>query len=52
LLALLAPAAAVNLLHGQNGFLTAALMIGGIGLARWRPVTRQVAFCTGIDRLV
>ena len=39
LLALLAPATAVNLFYGQNGFLTAALMIGGIGLAPSRPVT-------------
>ena len=31
--ALLAPATAVNLLYGQNGFLTAALMVGGIRLA-------------------
>ncbi len=37
LVALLAPATVVNLLYGQNGFLTAALLIGGIGLARSRP---------------
>jgi hypothetical protein len=33
LLALLAPATAINISYGQNGFLTAALMIGGIRLA-------------------
>jgi hypothetical protein len=38
LLALLAPAAAVNLFYGQNGFLTAALLVGGIRLAPSRPV--------------
>jgi alpha-1,2-mannosyltransferase len=38
LLALLAPAAAVNLFYGQNGFLTAALLMGGIRLAPSRPV--------------
>jgi hypothetical protein len=38
LLALLAPATAVNLLYGQNGFLTAALLVGGIRLAPTWPV--------------
>jgi alpha-1,2-mannosyltransferase len=38
LLALLAPATAMNLLYGQNGFLTAALLVGGIRLAPSRPV--------------
>jgi Glycosyltransferase family 87 len=38
LVALLAPAIVVNLLYGQNGFLTAALVVGGIGLAPSRPV--------------
>lgn len=33
LVALLAPASAINLLYGQNGFLTAALLVGGIRLA-------------------
>lgn len=37
-LALLAPASAVNLLYGQNGFLTAALLIGGVRLAPTWPV--------------
>jgi hypothetical protein len=37
--ALLAPAAAVNLAFGQNGFLTAALLIGGVRLAPSWPVT-------------
>ena len=36
--ALLAPAIAVNLVYGQNGFLTAALMVGGIRLAPSWPV--------------
>jgi hypothetical protein len=38
LLALLVPATMVNLLYGQNGFLTAALLVGGIRLAPARPV--------------
>jgi hypothetical protein len=38
LLALLAPATAINLLYGQNGFLTVALLVGGIRLAPSRPV--------------
>lgn len=37
-LAILAPAAGINLVFGQNGFLTAALMIGGAGLLRSRPI--------------
>lgn len=37
-LAVLAPATGINLSFGQNGFLTAALMIGGAGLLRTRPV--------------
>jgi alpha-1,2-mannosyltransferase len=39
LLALLAPVTTTNLVYGQNGFLTAALLIGGIRLAPWRPIT-------------
>lgn len=35
--ALLSPASAINLVFGQNGFLTAALLIGGIRLAPSRP---------------
>jgi alpha-1,2-mannosyltransferase len=38
LLALLAPVTAINLLYGQNGFLTAALLVGGIRLAPSWPV--------------
>jgi hypothetical protein len=38
LLALLAPVTAINLLYGQNGFLTAALLVGGTRLAPSRPV--------------
>ncbi|HLY58120.1 MAG TPA: glycosyltransferase family 87 protein [Stellaceae bacterium] len=37
-LALLAPATAVNLLYGQNGFLTAALLVGGMRAAPSRPI--------------
>jgi alpha-1,2-mannosyltransferase len=33
----LAPAAAVNIVIGQNGFFTAALLIGGLGLLDRRP---------------
>ncbi len=36
--ALLSPAAAVNVIDGQNAFLVAALMVGGIGLMSERPV--------------
>ena len=36
--ALLAPATAVCLLYGQNGLLTAALMVGGVRLAPSRPL--------------
>lgn len=35
---LLAPVTAINLLYGQNGFLTAALLVGGTRLAPSRPV--------------
>jgi hypothetical protein len=38
MLAILAPAAGINLVFGQNGFLTAALLLGGAGLLRSRPV--------------
>ncbi|HET7880774.1 MAG TPA: glycosyltransferase family 87 protein, partial [Acetobacteraceae bacterium] len=38
LFALLAPTTAINFLFGQNGFLTAALLIGGTRLAPSRPV--------------
>jgi hypothetical protein len=40
--ALLAPAIAINLLYGQNGFLTAALLVGGVRLAPSRPVAGGV----------
>jgi Glycosyltransferase family 87 len=43
LLALLAPATAVNLFYGQNGFLTAALLVGGIRLAPSRPMLGGIA---------
>jgi hypothetical protein len=42
LVALLAPATAVNLAFGQNGFLTAALLIGGIRLAPSWPVASGI----------
>jgi hypothetical protein len=42
LFALLAPATAVNLAFGQNGFLTAALLIGGIRLAPSWPVASGI----------
>jgi len=35
---LLSPAAALNVLQGQNGFLTAALLVGGWRALRWSPV--------------
>ena len=38
LLAILAPAAGINVVFGQNGFLTAALLVGGAGLLRSRPI--------------
>lgn len=38
MLAILAPAAGINFLFGQNGFLTAALLVGGAGLLRSRPI--------------
>jgi hypothetical protein len=40
--ALLAPATAVNLMQGQNGFLTAALLVGGIRLAPSWPIAGGV----------
>ena len=40
--ALLAPASLINLLYGQNGFLTAALLVGGIRLAPSRPLSGGV----------
>jgi hypothetical protein len=40
--ALLAPATAMNLVYGQNGFLTAALLVGGIRLAPSWPVAAGV----------
>jgi hypothetical protein len=38
LIAIFAPATMANLLSGQNGFLSAALLVGGIRLAPSRPV--------------
>jgi hypothetical protein len=38
LIVIFAPATLANLLAGQNGFLSAALLVGGIRLASWRPV--------------
>lgn len=40
----LAPAAAVNVFIGQNGFFTAALLIGGFGLLDRRPWVAGVLF--------
>ncbi len=40
--ALLAPATAFNLLSGQNGFLTVALLVGGVRLAPSRPLAGGV----------
>jgi hypothetical protein len=40
--ALLAPVTAINLVYGQNGFLTAALLVGGIRLAPSWPVAGGV----------
>lgn len=37
--ALLSPAAANNVVSGQNGFLTAALLVGGVGLVERAPWT-------------
>jgi hypothetical protein len=42
--ALLAPATTVCVIYGQNGLLSAALMIGGIRLARPRPVLAGILF--------
>ncbi len=42
LAALVAPATIVSLIYGQNGFLTAALMIGGLRSVRTRPVLAGV----------
>lgn len=45
LLATLAfPAVFLNLTHGQNGFLTAALMMGGLALLKPRPVLAGILF--------
>jgi hypothetical protein len=44
LLALGFPAVLVNLLHGQNGFLTAALMALGLALLAPRPILSGIAF--------
>jgi hypothetical protein len=43
-LLLLSPAATVNLIGGQNGFLTAGLLIGGILLLDRRPVWAGILF--------
>ena len=40
--AILAPATAFNLLSGQNGFLTVALLVGGVRLAPARPLAGGV----------
>ncbi len=44
LVALAFPAVFVNLTHGQNGFLTAALLAGGLALLDRRPVAAGVLF--------
>jgi alpha-1,2-mannosyltransferase len=44
LLALAFPAALVNLGHGQNGFLTAALLGGGLALLNTRPIAAGLLF--------
>jgi len=44
LLAVVFPAVFVNIIHGQNGFLTAALLAGGIGALDRRPVLAGVLF--------
>ena len=41
---ILAPAVADNLYHAQNGFLTGALMLGGLALRMKRPVLAGVLF--------
>ena len=38
------PAVAINLLHGQNGFLTAALLAGGLAMLPTRPLLAGVFF--------
>ena len=43
-LVLLAPAVMSNLVYGQNGLLTAALLVGGFRLLPMRPVLAGVAF--------
>ncbi|MDE2030243.1 MAG: DUF2029 domain-containing protein, partial [Alphaproteobacteria bacterium] len=44
LLLLLAPASFVNLIDGQNGFLIAALLVGGLRLLDTRPVAAGILF--------
>jgi alpha-1,2-mannosyltransferase len=44
LLLLAAPASLVNIFFGQNGFLTAALLVGGFRLVERRPALAGVAF--------
>jgi hypothetical protein len=44
LLAVAFPAVFVNLIHGQNGILTAALLAGGIALLDARPFISGIAF--------
>ncbi len=44
LAAVLAPTTAIAMVAGQNGFLSAALLIGGIGLADRRPVVAGMLF--------
>ena len=44
LLALAFPAVFVNLTHGQNGFLTAALLTGAIALLDERPIVAGILF--------
>lgn len=44
LLLALAPAVAVNVFYGQNGFLTAALLIGGLANLDRRPILAGILF--------
>lgn len=44
LLALAFPAVFVNLTHGQNGFLSAALLAGGLALLKPRPIAAGILF--------
>jgi hypothetical protein len=44
LVLLLAPASLVNFLSGQNGFLTAALLLGGLRLVSSRPIAAGIFF--------